>query len=268
VNTHSGILSRRSMRKTARKCGASTRSPDRESRGAKHGRRTREDRGWVRLGDGLVRSRIEPDVIGVWATRVPTGMAILRRDNLYTSSVVALDADTGKLKWHYQFSPHDEFDQTRRRSRSSRYPVGRRPRKAMCGRTATGFFYVLGSYDGAVPLRQAFRPRDLAEGFRRERPSESRARPGGDPAGTLVYPGNQGATNWYTRRSVRGPGCCMSPAWVITRPFSSAAGNVCRRAKYFGAGRRATGRAGSRTANNNLRTERGGLTAPSSRFDR
>ena len=31
-------------------------------------------------------------------------------DNLYTDSVVALDADTGQLKWHYQFSPHDEFD--------------------------------------------------------------------------------------------------------------------------------------------------------------
>ena len=31
-------------------------------------------------------------------------------DNLYSDSVVALDADTGKLKWHFQFSPHDEFD--------------------------------------------------------------------------------------------------------------------------------------------------------------
>ena len=31
-------------------------------------------------------------------------------DNLYSNSVVALDADTGKLKWHFQFSPHDEFD--------------------------------------------------------------------------------------------------------------------------------------------------------------
>ena len=31
-------------------------------------------------------------------------------DNLYTSAVVALDADTGKLKWHFQFTPHDEFD--------------------------------------------------------------------------------------------------------------------------------------------------------------
>src|SRR5438128_1718026 len=31
-------------------------------------------------------------------------------DNLYTDSVVALDPDTGKLAWHYQFTPHDEFD--------------------------------------------------------------------------------------------------------------------------------------------------------------
>ena len=31
-------------------------------------------------------------------------------DNLYSDSVVALDADTGALKWHFQFTPHDEFD--------------------------------------------------------------------------------------------------------------------------------------------------------------
>ena len=31
-------------------------------------------------------------------------------DNLYTCSLVALDADTGKLKWHFQFTPHDMHD--------------------------------------------------------------------------------------------------------------------------------------------------------------
>ena len=31
-------------------------------------------------------------------------------DNLYTNSVVALDADTGRLRWHYQFTPHDRYD--------------------------------------------------------------------------------------------------------------------------------------------------------------
>jgi alcohol dehydrogenase (cytochrome c) len=38
-------------------------------------------------------------------------------DNLYTDSAVALDADTGKLKWHYQFTPHDEMDWERPTSR-------------------------------------------------------------------------------------------------------------------------------------------------------
>ena len=31
-------------------------------------------------------------------------------DNLYSDSVVALDADTGALKWHFQFTPHDVYD--------------------------------------------------------------------------------------------------------------------------------------------------------------
>src|SRR5262249_3901137 len=31
-------------------------------------------------------------------------------DNLYTCSLLAIDADTGKLKWYYQFTPHDIHD--------------------------------------------------------------------------------------------------------------------------------------------------------------
>src|SRR6476659_2975804 len=31
-------------------------------------------------------------------------------DNLYTSSMLAFDADTGKIKWHFQFTPHDVWD--------------------------------------------------------------------------------------------------------------------------------------------------------------
>jgi alcohol dehydrogenase (cytochrome c) len=31
-------------------------------------------------------------------------------DNLYTDSVVAVDVDTGEIKWHYQFTPHDLWD--------------------------------------------------------------------------------------------------------------------------------------------------------------
>ncbi len=65
-------------------------------------------------------------------------------DNLYSSSVIALDADTGKLKWHYQFSPHNEFDWD-----STQIPVladiqfQGRPRKVMLWANRNGMFYVL-----------------------------------------------------------------------------------------------------------------------------
>ena len=60
-------------------------------------------------------------------------------DNLYTDSVVALDADTGKLKWHFQFTPHDATTTTRRRCRcSSTHVAGRARQAADARRTATG----------------------------------------------------------------------------------------------------------------------------------
>ena len=48
---------------------------------------------------------------GASAIPVPIGMPTQRPgDNLYSDCVVALDADTGKLKWHFQFTPHDDYD--------------------------------------------------------------------------------------------------------------------------------------------------------------
>jgi alcohol dehydrogenase (cytochrome c) len=65
-------------------------------------------------------------------------------DNLYSDSVVALDADTGKLKWHYQFTPHDEWDWD-----SAQVPVlvdmewQGRSRRLMLLANRNGFFYAL-----------------------------------------------------------------------------------------------------------------------------
>src|SRR6185436_5068270 len=65
-------------------------------------------------------------------------------DNLYTASLIALDADTGKLKWHYQFTPHDTHDWD-----SNQVPVladinfGGRARKVVMLANRNGFFYVL-----------------------------------------------------------------------------------------------------------------------------
>ena len=49
--------------------------------------------------------------MGASATPASTATPTRGRATTCTASVVALDADTGRLKWHYQFSPHDEFDQ-------------------------------------------------------------------------------------------------------------------------------------------------------------
>jgi alcohol dehydrogenase (cytochrome c) len=45
-----------------------------------------------------------------WGTGNPAGDARKGTDFLYSDSVVALDADTGRLKWHYQFTPDDRYD--------------------------------------------------------------------------------------------------------------------------------------------------------------
>jgi alcohol dehydrogenase (cytochrome c) len=78
-------------------------------------------------------------------------------DNLYTCSLVALDADTGTLKWHYQFTPHDVHDWD-----SAQIPVlgdltiAGKPRKVVFFANRNGFFYVLDRTDGEVIFAKPF----------------------------------------------------------------------------------------------------------------
>ena len=62
------------------------------------------------VGYRLLRPRSQLDLLGHWKSGIPIGIAILGGDNLYTCSLVALDAYTGKLKWYFQFTPHDTHD--------------------------------------------------------------------------------------------------------------------------------------------------------------
>ena len=74
-------------------------------------------------------------------------------DNLYTCSILALDVATGKLKWHYQATPHDEWDW------DAVQPVvlvdanwQGQPRKLLLQANRNGFFYVLDRTDGKLLL--------------------------------------------------------------------------------------------------------------------
>ncbi|HUC78565.1 MAG TPA: PQQ-dependent dehydrogenase, methanol/ethanol family [Vicinamibacterales bacterium] len=78
-------------------------------------------------------------------------------DNLYTTSLVALDADTGARRWHYQFTPHDVHDWD-----STQVPVladltiNGQPRKVVMFANRNGFFYTIDRETGKVIVAKPF----------------------------------------------------------------------------------------------------------------
>ena len=131
---------------------------------------------------------------------------VRRGDNLYSCSVVALDADTGKLKWHYQFTPHDTHDWD-----AISDPVlvdmtrGGRTVKALIQANRNGFFYTLDRTTGNVLNAKAYTKVTWADGIGRDgRPILI---PGREPTeeGNLACPGLGGGHNWqataYSRQT-------------------------------------------------------------------
>jgi alcohol dehydrogenase (cytochrome c) len=120
-------------------------------------------------------------------------------DNLYSSSAIALDADTGKLRWHFQFTPHDVHDWD-----GVQIPVlvdaewKGKQRKLIYWANRNSFFYVLDRETGEFLLGEEFARQTWAKGLDKNgRPIRI---PGKLPTeeGNLVYPGVQGGTNWYS----------------------------------------------------------------------
>ena len=134
--------------------------------------------------------------------------------NLYTDSVVALDADTGKLKWHYQFTPNDEWDFD-----SVQVPVladvtwKGQPRKVMLWGNRNGFFYVLDRVSGEFLLGKPFVKQTWSSGI--DEAGKPIKAPGKSPsvAGTDAYPGVQGGTNWYSPSFSPRTGLFYLTAW-------------------------------------------------------
>ena len=118
-------------------------------------------------------------------------------DNLHTDSVIAVDADTGKLRWAHQMTPHDLHDWD-----AVQVPmlidanVGGRPRKLLVQANRNGFFYVLDRANGDFVAGQAFAKQTWAKGL--DDTGRPIVLPGKEPTheGNLVYPGMWGAANW------------------------------------------------------------------------
>jgi alcohol dehydrogenase (cytochrome c) len=98
-------------------------------------------------------------------------------DNLYSCSVLALDPSTGRLVWHYQFSPHDthDWDSTEDMILAD-VPVGGQVRKVLLHADRNGFFYTLDRATGAFLSAVPFVRQTWNKGF------EPNGRPIVDPA--------------------------------------------------------------------------------------
>jgi alcohol dehydrogenase (cytochrome c) len=120
-------------------------------------------------------------------------------DNLYSCSVVALDADTGKLRWYFQFTPHDVHDWD-----ANEMPMlldlefGGRPRKLMVQANRNGFYYVLDRTTGEFLLGKPFAKVTWAKGIKPDGRPEVLPNTDPTPEGNYVCPGVVGSTNWWS----------------------------------------------------------------------
>ena len=118
-------------------------------------------------------------------------------DNLWTCSIVALDVNTGKLKWYYQVSPHDTHDFD-----AVQTPIifdaeyGGKPRKLLAQANRNGYFFLLDRVTGQHLETKPFIHATWAKGL--DKNGVPMADPAKDPKtdGTLVSPASGGATNW------------------------------------------------------------------------
>jgi alcohol dehydrogenase (cytochrome c) len=128
-------------------------------------------------------------------------------DELYSDSVVALDADTGRLKWHFQFTPHDDQDWD-----ATQVPVltdldwQGRPRKVMLWANRNGLMYVLDRTTGQFLMGKPFVEVNWTSGF------DDHGRPVRVPTGDRVMPGTS-PMNWRPASYSPSTGLFYIPAW-------------------------------------------------------
>lgn len=120
-------------------------------------------------------------------------------DNLYTCSLLAIEASTGKIRWHFQFTPHDVHDWD-----SNQIPVlaevrvAGALRKAIAFANRNAFYYLLDRETGEFLLGKQYSTQTWASGL------DDHGRPVVIPdteptvEGNLTYPSLQGATNWMS----------------------------------------------------------------------
>ncbi len=142
-------------------------------------------------------------------------------DNLYLSSILAVDPDDGSLKWHYQTTPADNWDYTATQHMIlADMELYGETRKVIMQAPKNGFFYVLDRATGELLSADKYVPSnwashvDLATG----RPVETGAGVYTDKA-ALVFPGPAGGHNWHPMAFSPDTGLVYIPAMEIPALF-------------------------------------------------
>lgn len=121
-------------------------------------------------------------------------------DDLYSDCILALDAATGKLKWHYQTTPHDlwDWDATETPLLVDATWHGE-PRKLLLQANRNGFFYVFDRVSGKLLLAKPFvKKLTWANGVGDDGRPVKLPNQEPSPQGTNVCPSQDGATNWFS----------------------------------------------------------------------
>src|SRR6266851_2532127 len=172
-------------------------------------------------------------------------------DNLYSDCVVALDADTGTLKWYFQFTPHDDFDYDAVQVpvlTTLNWPDGTgktQPRKVMLWANRNGFFYVLDRVTGKYLLGKPFVKVTWTTGL------DEAGRPmringvTPTPEGNEIFPSQTGGTNWYSPSWSPRTGLMYVPAWEGVHAAFRKTDNDFQEGKVFTGGGTRPSRPGS-----------------------
>jgi alcohol dehydrogenase (cytochrome c) len=120
-------------------------------------------------------------------------------DNLYTCSFVALDADTGKLRWHFQFTPHDTHDWD-----ATHVPIlfdgliDGQKRKLISIANRNAFYYVLDRTNGDFISGRPYAKQTWAQGLDAKGRPILTAESQPTDKGALIWPNSNGATVWMS----------------------------------------------------------------------
>jgi len=145
-------------------------------------------------------------------------------DNLYTCSIVAVDANTGKLKWHYQTTPDDQWDfDSVGQLMLADLKINGRTRKVIMQAPKNGIFYVLDRLTGEFISAEPFVQVNWTKGF-----DPKTGRPMLNPDAfydktpVRIYPGGGGAHNWAPMSYNPATGLVYLPASYGTYTFLAA----------------------------------------------